>query len=118
MNAPLSPAELILAERMGPVREPWEHYVRTLLMAQESAREVMVLMAKREPERDWERSSLLRERLVAIEAYARRARLLWNAADLIVEELDLQDEGAREGLKFELELMNYYPQQETQKNDL
>lgn len=109
MNAPLSPAELLIAERIGPEREPWEQYVRTLLMAEDSARELMQLMAKREPERDYMRSFLLQDRLKAVQAYARCARLLWNRADWICEELDLKDEGIREGVKFELRLMNYYP---------
>lgn len=109
MNAPLSPAEEAMALRMAPIREPWEAYLRTLLMAEDAARELMVLMAKREPERDYMRAFLLRDRLQAIERYTRSARLLWNHADALCEELDLKDEGVHEGVKFQLRLMDYYP---------
>ena len=115
MNALLSPAELVIAERIGPERDPWETYVRALLMAEESAREVMAVLVKRDPEQTWQRDALLRARLNAIHKHARRARLLWNAADLIVEELDLKDEGIHEGVKFELRLMDYYQREEQTK---
>lgn len=108
-DSPLSPAEEAMALRIGPVREPWEHYFRTLLMAEDAARELMVLMARREPERDYMRGFLLQDRLKAVEHYARCARLLWNAADLLCEELDLKDEGVHEGVKFQLRLMDHYP---------
>lgn len=115
MNAPLSPAEEAMALRMAPMREPWEAYLRTLLMAEDSARELMVLMAKREPERDYMRAFLLRDRLQAIECYTRCARLLWNHADALCEELDLPDEGVHEGVKFYLRLMDYYPRAQHQE---